>query len=404
MSPGRGAPPDMTRAAGKRREWVFGPRRNSMTPETEAELAAIITEAGGPLRIEGGGTRPVGGASNGARLSTAAMTGIETYEPGALTLVVRAGTPVAEVEAALEAEGQRLAFEPMDHRGLMGTDGTPTIGGVVAANVSGPRRVQAGACRDFLLGVRFVDGHGRIIRNGGRVMKNVTGYDMVKLMAGSHGTLGVLTEVALKVLPSPRATGVLLCEGLDDAAAIGVLCRALGSPYEVSGAAHLQRGQDGAPVTMIRLEGFAESVAYRAGELQKLLADAGRFTLETDPARTAAGWRHIRDVVPFHERAGDVWRLSVKPTDAPAIVAALPGAEAVYDWGGGLVWLLMPEGMGATIIRDAVARRGGHATRLRGAGTDAFPPLPAPVAALQAGLRQRFDPRGILNPGLMAEA
>jgi len=375
-----------------------------MTPQTEAELAEIIKQAEGPLRVEGGGTRPIGGASNGARLSTSAMTGIETYEPGALTLVVRAGTPVAEVEAALAAEGQRLAFEPMDHRGLLETQGTPTIGGVVAANVSGPRRVQAGACRDFLLGVRFVDGQGRVVRNGGRVMKNVTGYDMVKLMAGSYGTLGVLTEVALKVLPRPRATGTLLCEGLDDAAAIRVLCRALGSPYEVSGAAHLQRGQDGAPVTKIRLEGFADSVTYRAGELQKLLADAGRFTLETDPDRTEAGWRDIRDVAPFHGRAGDVWRLSVKPTDAPEIVAALPGAEAVYDWGGGLVWLLVPEGTGTTEIRQAVAQRGGHATRLRGTGADAFQPLPAPVAALQTGLRHRFDPRGILNPGLMAEA
>jgi len=375
-----------------------------MTPQTEAELATIIKDADGPLRVEGGGTRPIGGASNGARLSTSAMKGVELYEPGALTLVVRAGTPLAEVEAALDAEGQRLAFEPMDHRGLLGTEGIPTIGGVVAANVSGPRRVQAWACRDFLLGVRFVDGQGRIIRNGGRVMKNVTGYDMVKLMAGSHGTLGVLTEVALKVLPRPRATGVLSCQGLDDAAAIRVLCRALGSPYEVSGAAHLQCGQDGAPVTMIRLEGFADSVTYRAGELQKLLADAGSLTLETDPDRTAAIWRDIRDVAPFHGRGGDVWRLSVKPTDAPEIVAALPGSEAVYDWGGGLVWLLVPEDTGKAEIREAVARHGGHATRLRGAGTDAFQPLPAPEAALQTGLRQRFDPRGLLNPGLMAEA
>src|SRR6056297_143051 len=373
-----------------------------MTPQTEAELAEIITQAQGPLRIEGGGTRALGRASNGARLSTSEMTGIETYEPGALTLVVRAGTPVAEVEAALEAEGQRLAFEPMDHRGLMGTDGTPTIGGVVAANVSGPRRVQAGACRDFLLGVRFVDGQGRIIRNGGRVMKNVTGYDMVKLMAGSYGTLGVLTEVALKVLPTPRATGVLLCEGLDDAVAVGVLCRALGSPYEVSGAAHLQRGEGGAPVTMIRLEGFADSVAYRAGELQKMLADAGRFTVETDPDRSDAVWRQIRDVAPFHRRAGDVWRLSVKPTDAPGIVAALPGAEAVYDWGGGLVWLLVPRGTAPATVRAPLAAAGGHATRIRGeSGEGTFHPLPAPVAALQEGLRRKFDPRGLLNPGLM---
>ncbi|MDZ7709412.1 MAG: glycolate oxidase subunit GlcE [Roseovarius sp.] len=375
-----------------------------MTPETEAELAEIIKQAEGPLRIEGGGTRPIGGASNGARLSTSAMTGVELYEPGALTLVVRAGTPLEEVEAALEAEGQRLAFEPMDHRGLLGTHGTPTIGGVVAANVSGPRRIQAGACRDFLLGVRFVDGQGRIVRNGGRVMKNVTGYDLVRLMAGSYGTLGVLTEVALKVLPAPRATGTLLCEGLEDAAAVRALCRALGSPYEVTGAAHLQRGPDGAPVTMVRLEGFEESVAYRAVELRSLLAGAGDFTLEADPDRSALLWRHVRDVAPFHGRAGDVWRLSVKPTDAPGIVAALPGAEAVYDWGGGLVWLLVPEEMAATDIRGAVAQRGGHATRVRGEGADAFQPLPAPVAALQAGLRGRFDPRGILNPGLMAGA
>ena len=191
---------------------------------------------------------------------------------------------------------------------------------------------------------------------------------------------------------------------MGDVVAVRALCRALGSPYEVTGAAHLRRGPDGVPVTMVRLEGFEESVAYRAGELRSLLADAGDFMLETDPDRSAMLWRHVRDVAPFHGRTGDVWRLSVKPTDAPGIVAALPGAEAVYDWGGGLVWLLVPEEMGAEEIRGAVAQRGGHATRVRGEGADAFQPLPAPVAALQAGLRGRFDPRGILNPGLMAGA
>ena len=377
-----------------------------MTPTTEAELAEIITGAEGPLRIEGGGTRPLGRASNGARLSTAGLTGIELYEPGALTLVAKAGTPLTEIEAALEAEGQRLAFEPMDHRGLLGTQGTSTIGGVVAANVSGPRRVQAGACRDFLLGVRFVDGQGRVVKNGGRVMKNVTGYDLVKLMAGSYGTLGVLTEVALKVLPRPRSSGVLLSEGLSDDRAVTALSRALGSPYEVTGAAHLQRGEDGAPVTMIRLEGFENSVAYRADELQSLLAGVGRFSLETDPARTETAWRHVRDVGPFHGRDGDVWRLSVKPTDAPGIVADLAGTEALYDWGGGLIWLLVPEGSGVSAgkLRAAVAARGGHAMLIRGDRSRAtFAPLPAPVAALQEGLRQKFDPRQILNPGLMAQ-
>ncbi|MBZ0122414.1 MAG: FAD-binding protein, partial [Roseovarius sp.] len=310
------------------------------------------------------------------------------------------------VDAVLAAEGQRLAFEPMDHRGLLGTTGTPTIGGAIAANVSGPRRIQVGAARDFLLGVRFVDGRGETIRNGGRVMKNVTGYDLVKLMAGSLGTLGVLTELALKVLPASRATAVLLCEGLGDTAAVAALCRALGSPFEVSGAAHLQRGVDGAPVTMIRLEGTEASVAYRAGELRRLLMPHGGFAVETDPERTASGWRYIRDVEPFHRRTGDVWRLSVKPTDAPGIVAGIEGAEAVYDWGGGLVWLLVPEGTQGRDIWRAVAAVGGHATLVRGDRSGgAFQPLAPAVAALQAGLKQRFDPRGILNPGLMdAEA
>lgn len=376
-----------------------------MTPNTEADLAEIIRGAEGPLRIEGGGTRPIGALSNGMRLSTAGLRGIGLYEPGALTLVAQAGTPLAEIEATLEAEGQRLAFEPMDHRGLLGTQGAPTIGGVVAANVSGPRRIQAGACRDFLLGVRFVDGQGRVIKNGGRVMKNVTGYDLVKLMAGSYGTLGVLTEVALKVLPKPRSMGMLRIEGLNDATAVTALCRALASPFEVTGAAHLQQGSEGAPVTMIRLEGFENSVAYRAEALTRLLAEFGPCAFEADPENTATAWAHIRDVGPFQGRSGDVWRLSVKPTDAPGIIADLPGGEAFYDWGGGLIWLLAAEGSGlsAARIRRAVAARGGHATLIRGDRSQgAFPPLPRPVAALQEGLRRKFDPRQILNPGLMA--
>jgi glycolate oxidase FAD binding subunit len=370
-----------------------------MTPQTEAELSAIIQQAEGPLRIEGGGTRPIGGPTNGARLSTARMSGISLYEPGALTLVAQAGTPLAEIEETLAAQGQRLAFEPMDHRSLLGTEGTPTIGGVVAANVSGPRRIAVGACRDFLLGVRYVDGAGRIVKNGGRVMKNVTGYDLVKLMAGSYGTLGVLTEVAFKVLPTPQSAATLTLRGLDDAQAIRALSRALGSPFEVTGAAHLPSAGE----TVVRIEGFAESVAYRAGRLRDLLAEFGTASVEDDPEAVAATWAAIRDVSAFHGREGDVWRLSVKPSDAAGIVAGLAGAEAVYDWGGGLVWLLLPPGRD-TRVHAALSGTGGHATRLRGAGSGAFSPLPAPVAALHAGLRQRFDPRGILNPGLMASA
>ncbi|MGH1353717.1 MAG: glycolate oxidase subunit GlcE [Thalassovita sp.] len=377
-----------------------------MRPETEAELAEMVAGAGGALRVQGGGTRDIGAPGLGEVLQVSGLSGVVTYEPGAMTLVVRAGTSVVEVETVLAAEGQRLAFEPMDHRGLLGTQGTPTMGGLVAANVSGPRRIQVGACRDFLLGVRFVDGTGRVLKNGGRVMKNVTGYDLVKLMAGSWGTLGVLTELSLKVLPKSAETAVLLCEGLSDAKAIEAMSRALGSPYEVTGAAHLQKGVDGVPVTMIRLEGLESSVAYRATAMQTRLAGIGDFTIETDPDKTAAGWRYVRDVAPFHGRDGDVWRVSVKPSDAPGVVALVDGAEAIYDWGGGLIWLMVPEGQQATHIRAVVAGVGGHATLVRGSeqmrnSVPVFQPQPAPLARIEAGLRAKFDPKGILNPGLM---
>lgn len=375
-----------------------------LTPATEAELARMITEAEGPLRIQGGGTRPIGAPGNGTVLSTRGLTGIELYEPGALTMVVRAGTPLAEVEDVLEAEGQRLAFEPMDHRPLLGTQGAPTIGGVVAANVSGPRRIQAGACRDHLLGVRFVDGQGRVIKNGGRVMKNVTGYDLVKLMAGSRGTLGVLSDVSLKVLPVSQMMATLRLHGLEDGRAVKALSAALGSPYEVSGAAHLSGTSGRGAVTLIRLEGFEDSVAYRAGRLRDRLASFGEVELASDASACRSEWRAVRDVEMFAQRAGQVWRVSVKPSEAPAIVAQLPGAEALYDWGGGLIWLLLPEGCGLSgaDIRGALRGFDGHARLIRGGGgIDAGAPLSPVIAALQAGLRQRFDPRGLFNPGLM---
>jgi glycolate oxidase FAD binding subunit len=367
----------------------------------EEELAEAIRGAGAPFRIRGGGTRDVGRPVAGEVLEVSGLSGITLHEPGALTLVAGAGTALAEVEAALAAEGQRLAFEPADWRGLLGTGGEPTLGGMVAANVSGPRRVQAGAARDALLGVRFVDGTGRVVKNGGRVMKNVTGYDLVKLMAGSWGTLGVLTEVSLKVLPAPGAVAVLILDGLDDPRAVAGMTAALGSPYDVTGAAH------GAMGTLVRIEGFAQSVAYRAERLAALLAPFGPVRVERDPEATAALWRGVRDVAPFHGVPGDVWRLAARPSEAAGLVARAregTGARgALYDWGGGRIWLLMPEG------EDLRARLGafdGHATLIRAtaevrARIAPFPPEPAPVAALSAGLRARFDPRGILNPGLM---
>lgn len=366
-----------------------------MRPGSEAELVAALRGAAGPLRIVGGGTRTIGREVAGAVLETAGLAGIRLYEPGALTLVAGAGTALAEVEAVLAAEGQRLPFEVPDLRGLLGRQGASTLGGVVAANASGPRRVQAGACRDYLIGVRFVDGAGNLLKSGGRVMKNVTGVDLVKLLAGSRGTLGVVSEVAFKLLPVPEAAATLILPGLSDAQAVAAMAQALGSPYDVSGAAHWP-----GVGTMLRLEGFAASVAYRAGRLAAALAAFGRSEIEEGPAR----WQAVRDVVPMQGREGDVWRLSVKPSDAPGIVARA-GAEAVlYDWGGGLVWMLMPDGVD---LRARIGAFSGHATLLRAsAETRAriapFQPEASPLAALAAGLRARFDPRGILNPGLMA--
>ncbi|WP_323040568.1 FAD-binding protein [Gemmobacter sp.] len=354
-----------------------------MRPVTEDEMAEAVRDAGGPLVVRGGGTRGLG-APAGEVLDTGGLAGVTLYEPGALTLVARAGTPLAGLEALLAGERQRLAFEVPDLRGLLGRGGDSTIGGVIAANASGPRRVQAGAARDFLLGVRFVDGLGRVVKNGGRVMKNVTGYDLVKLMAGSHGTLGVLTEVSLKVLPAPAAQATLVLDGLDDAQAVTAMARALGSPYDVTGAAHWPgRG------TFLRIEGLAAQVAYRAGRLQALLGGT-----VTDPGP----WDQIRDVALFHGQPGDVWRLSVKPSDAPGLVARAGALGVLYDWGGGLVWVLVTPG---SDLRARLGAFQGHATLIRGSGQPVFQPEPAPVAALTRGLRARFDPKSIFNAGLM---
>lgn len=376
-----------------------------MRPESEAELAAILAEAREAMHVRGGGTRALGLTTAPTVLETGGMSGITLYEPGALTLVARAGTPLAEIEAALATEGQRLAFEPMDHRGLLGTHGTPTIGGVVAGNVSGPRRVQAGACRDFMLGVRFVDGTGQIVKNGGRVMKNVTGYDLVKLMTGSWGTLGVLTEVSLKVLPKPDTAACVMIGGLDEAEAQKVMSAALTSPYEVTGAAHVPATGTEGPVTLLRLEGFAGSVAYRTGRLRDMFARHD-VQVESDPEQVALQWRRVRDVEMMQGTGGDVWRLSVRPGAALALVSELrrahPVRQVLYDWGGGLIWVETTPG---TDLRPKALD--GHATLVRASeavrtALPIFQPEPAPLARLSAGLRARFDPKGLLNPGLMA--
>ena len=360
-----------------------------MRPATEADLAEAVAGASGPLLVRGGGTRTLGHAV-GEVLETGGLSGVSLYEPGALTLVVQAGTPLAEVDRVLAAERQRLAFEVPDLRGLLGRDGVSTIGGVMAANASGPRRVQVGAARDAALGARFVDGTGTVVKNGGRVMKNVTGYDLVKLLAGSRGSLGVLSEVSFKVQAVPEAEATLVVEGLGDEAGLQALRGALGSPFDVSGAArHSGR-------SLIRVEGMAGSVAYRVGQLRERVG--GEVTVVEGEA-SAALWREVRDVVPLQGKPGEVWRIATLPTAAAGIVAGLEG-EAVWDWGGGLIWLLVDHGRGAEVAA-AVAGRG-HANLIKGQGGPVFPPEAPEVAALVQGVKAKFDPRDILNRGMMA--
>jgi len=392
-----------------------------LTPASEAEIAEIIVTAKAdktPLEIVGGGTRsglgrPVQAAKT---LSLSVLSGISLYEPGALTLVAKAGTPLAEIERVLAEQGQRLPFEPMDHRALFATTGEPTIGAIVAANISGPRRIQAGACRDALLGVRFVNGHGEIIKSGGRVMKNVTGLDLVKLLAGSFGTLGVLSEVSFKVLPINEREATLAIKGLALEQAIGVLSAALTSPFEVSGAAYLPPGENEKPdakpsMTLLRVEGFASQVDYRLDRLKETVAAGLDVSVIKGKAHDAL-WCSVRDVEIFQGTDHCVWKLSVKPGDAPAIGNALQAeidATMLFDWGGGLIWLGVDDQKtaGAEIIRSIVGQYGGHATLVR--APDAlrlaiapFQPQAKRIAELCAAIREKFDPAGILNPGRMS--
>jgi glycolate oxidase FAD binding subunit len=388
---------------------VYSPRDESDAAETVTLAAAKRT----PLALVGGGSKASVGrpAQTEATLSSAALTGITLYEPAELVIAARAGTPVSEVVRELAKRNQELPFEPMDHRTLLGSTGEPTLGAIAAANISGPRRIMAGAARDSLIGVRFVNGRGEVVKSGGRVMKNVTGLDLVKLIAGSWGTLGFLTEVTFKVLPRPERRTTLLWRGLDDRRAVDALCAALASPFEITGGAHIPGFEAQAARTLLRIEGFSFSVDYRLGELRRLLKRLGSPDIIEGKGADAL-WQSVRDgalLVDPRDRA--VWRISTAPTKGPDFTSLLPrslDARWYYDWGGGLVWLSTPAfgDAGAAAVRAAVRRTGGHATLVRApaevrAAVDVFEPQSEPLMKITTGIKAAFDPHGILNPGRM---
>jgi len=366
-----------------------------MTPQTTADLSDIMRAAEAPLRIVGGDSRGIAPEA-GATLQTTGLAGIKAYQPGALTMVAGAGTSLQEVEDTLAAQGQRLAFEPMRYHKILGGQKSSTIGGVFAANISGSRRIQTGAARDFLLGIECVDGQGQVIRNGGRVMKNVTGYDLVKLLSGSCGTLGVLSEVAFKVLPASETETTFVLEGLDSQQAVKAMTGALATPFDVSGAAYDMMAQK----TYIRIEGFLKSVGYRAEKLSEVLGRFGAQISRLPKDASADLWHSVRNLEALADLPGDIWRISVKPSDAPAVCQAAGLQKGFLDWSGGLIWGVLEAGANP---RPALQGFGGHATCIRGQ-KDALPrfqPEAPQLAVLSQKIRQKFDPRGILNTGLM---
>ena len=396
------------------------PIHEPLSEEGAARLVQVAALSGARFVIRGGGTRNLDAAPDGTDvLSTRGLNGIVAYNPAEMTMTARAGTPLETVEAALAEKRQMLAFEPNDLRAALGTSGIPTIGGVFATNASGPRRFVAGAARDSLLGVRFVNGRGEIAKAGGRVMKNVTGLDLAKLLAGSNGALALMTEVTFRLLPVPETAVTIVVSDLNDAEAAAAMATALSMSVEVSGAAHLPesvRGRfaggalpDGA-ATVLRLEGLAASVAVRSEKLASAMAGFGAVSrLESET--TTRLWREIRDAAPYADGTSrPLWRVSVAPVTGQQLVAALrleTGVDAFYDWQGGLVWLRMEADPEAELLRRYVkAIGGGHATLLRArpevlAATAMFQPQPDAVAALSARVKASFDPSSVFASRMM---
>jgi glycolate oxidase FAD binding subunit len=388
-----------------------------------ADFVAYAADKRQTIEIVSGGSKRAFGRPVKAEhvLDLSQLSGIVDYEAPELVLTARPSTPLSVIEAELCAKGQMLAFAPPKWGALLQSNCEPTLGGVLACNLSGPRRVRAGAARDFLLGFSAVNGRGELFKAGGKVVKNVTGFDLSKLMAGSFGTLAILTEVTLKVMPRPQTECTLVLSALTEAKALDVMARALNTPFEVSGVAHLPESaarrsslaSQGA-ATAIRLEGPAPSVAFRVGEIERIFGQGARLAAED----SALFWEEIAEVRPPLPQ-GDplVWRLCTTPSQAVTVVDAIrtkhPGAEAFYDWGGGLVWLSLDPGeagvdAGAGVVRAAIKAHGGHATLVVAPDVlrekiAVFEPAEPALEALGARVKKNFDPLGLFNPGRMRE-
>jgi glycolate oxidase FAD binding subunit len=393
----------------------------------DAVRAAIASEQ--PLEIVGHGSKRLIGQpmATNALLDLSALNAVVAYEPNELIITLQAGAPLADVKSLIDSKNQQFAFEPINTSALLGTPDIGTIGGMIGAGLAGPRRIRAGGARDHLLGAHAVSGFGDSFKAGGKVVKNVTGYDLCKLLAGSWGTLAVMTEVTLKVMPRPESERTLLLRGLDDVRAVSAMTAALGSPFDVSGAAHVPNsvfrsagsgladlGSPRQAVTLLRLEGITASAAHRAAALAKDLAPFGVADVLEDSA-SAAVWSSVRDVEPFAASgplgAWPVWRIVCPPASGGAIGAQLArdtGGDVIYDWGGGLIWAALPPkpDARAALVRSRVEAAGGHAMLLRGSeqvrrNVDVFHPQSGGLAALSERVRVSFDPKGILNRGRM---
>jgi glycolate oxidase FAD binding subunit len=387
--------------------------------------AALASEQ--PLEIIGHGSKRLIGQpmATNALLDLSALNAVTAYEPNELIITVQAGAPLADVQSLIDSKNQQLAFEPVNTSQLLGTPDTATIGGMIGAGLAGPRRIKAGGARDHLLGAHAVSGFGDSFKAGGRVVKNVTGYDLCKLLAGSWGTLAVMTEVTLKVMPRPESERTLVLRGLDDVTANRAMTAALGSPFDVSGAAHVANstfragagalaglGSPREAVTLLRLEGITASAVHRAAALAAVLALFGTAEILEDTA-SATAWSSVRDVAPFAANGSlggwPVWRIVCPPASGGALGQALArdaGGDVIYDWGGGLIWAALPPRPDAQAawVRQRVNAVGGHATLIRAPAqvrrdVDVFHPQQGGLAALGERVRLSFDPKNILNRG-----